>query len=161
MPMAAMLTAHFSVEELTRVGGHSCIDNTLPMDLSGNLLKVAEKLEQARAIWGVPVRVSYAYRGPELNAAVGGYPTSAHVLALAADAIPRGIEIEDAFDALVADRVFMADVDQLIHERGCIHIGLPIPRYNYVPRHELRGDATVDGNRTYPLIGIWTPRGIR
>ena len=159
--MAAMLTAHFSVEELTRVGRHSCIDNTLPMDLLGNLLKVAEKLEQARAIWGVPVRVSYAYRGPELNAAVGGSPTSAHVLALAADAIPRGIEIEDAFKALVADRVFMVDVDQLIPERGCIHIGLPIPRYNYVPRHELRGDATVNGRRTYPPLGIWTPGGIR
>lgn len=162
--MVAMLTANLSVEDMTTTGRHPGVDNTLPLELSGNLIKTAEKVEQAYAIISKAVgktikpRVSYAYRGSALNAAVGGSPTSAHALALAADLIiPDEIGIRRAFETLRDDPTYMVDVDQLINERGCVHVGLPIPRHDYVPRHELRGDATVAGRRTYPLLGVWKP----
>lgn len=166
--MAAMLTANLSVEDMTTVGRHPGIDNAPPLAYAKNLVLTAEKVEQAFAILSrvlgktVTPSISYGYRGPALNAAVGGEPTSAHALGLAADLIiPAELGIKRAFEALRDDPVYMVDVDQLINERGCVHVGLPIPRHDYVPRHELRGDATVNGRRTYPLLGIWTPTGVR
>lgn len=159
--MQTMLTAHFSLEELTTNGKHPEIDNTPPESLASNALKIAEKCEQARKIWGVPVRVSYAYRCDALNIACCGSTTGVHREFLAADVIPKGIDLEPAFWMLAKDPVFMSNVDQLIVERGCIHIGLPGERQNYHPRHELRKDQTIKGVRHYPLVGIWTPQGIK
>lgn len=158
---------HFPLAELTKVGPHAGIDNTPPDSLLPNGRRVAQKLEQARAIWSAKlgkdckVLISYGYRCAALNKAVGGSQTSAHALFLAADAIPADLTLREAFDALVADPEFMADVDQLIIERGCIHCGLAIPAHNNIPRHELRLDKDVDGVRTYPLFGIWTPQGVQ
>lgn len=162
--MAAMLTANLSVEQMTTNGRHPDVENDLPVDLAGNLLKTAEKVEQAFAVFSrvlgktVLPRISYGYRGKALNDAVGSKDTSAHCLGLAADLIiPAELGIKRAFEALRDDPVYMVDVDQLIDERGCVHVGLAIPAHDFVPRHELRGDATVNGRRTYPLIGIWKP----
>jgi hypothetical protein len=154
------LSEHFSFEELTTVGPHIGIFNDPPQDLAGNLIKVAEKLEQARAIWNVPVRISYGYRSEALNEAAGGSTTSAHVDGLAADVIPQGLDLRAAWDALVADPAFMQDVDQLIIERGCIHIGLPVFQHHFIPRHELRLDEDINGRRAYPLFGVWTDNGV-
>ena len=155
------LTDHFTLEELEGVGPHTGIDNTPPAGLASNAILLAEKLEQARKIWGVPVRVSYGYRCKALNDAVGSQDTSAHRLFLAVDAIPMGLDLRKAWDMLVADAFFMRDVDQLIIERGCVHIGLAIPAHDNVPRNELRLDVDVNGVRTYPLYGIWTPEGVK
>ena len=157
--MGTQITDHFTIEELTRT--KAGIPNDPPMALAKNLVKIALKLEQARAIWGFPVIVSYAYRSPALNTACGSTSTtSAHLEGLAADAVPTNLTLREAFDALVADPEFMKDVDQLIIERGCIHIGLATARHGYIPRHELRLDKTVNGVRTYPLLGIWTVNGV-
>ena len=164
--MSTPLTEHFALEDLIRVGPHTGIDNTPPMDMASSLLKVAEKLEDARAIWTTkvghdcPVRISYGYRCKALNDAVGSRDTSAHLLGLAVDAVPMELTLREAFDSLVADPTYCADVDQLIIERGCVHIGLPIPAHNNVARHELRLDQDVDGVRTYPIYGHWTPQGV-
>lgn len=155
------LTPHFSVEELTQVGPHSGVDNTVPMELAGNLLRVAQKCEQARLILGVPIRISYGYRSPDLNKAVGGSPTSAHQLALAADMIPVGLDLRAAWDKLSTISAFMSDTDQLIIERGCVHVGLAVPTHNNIPRHELRLDAGPADARTYPLYGWWTAGGVK
>jgi zinc D-Ala-D-Ala carboxypeptidase len=159
--MDLVLTPHFTLAELTKVGSHVRIDNTPSEDVVAKLRRVADKCEQARAIWATPVNVSYGYRCPALNEAVGGSETSAHMLGLAADLIPDGIGLRAAWDALVADPSFMVDVDQLIIERGCVHFGLAVPLHNNIPRHELRLDATVDGVRGYPLYGHWTPQGVK
>ena len=154
------MTEHFTLQELTKVGPHKEISNDPPMEVAGSLLKVAEKLEQARAIWACSVIVSYGYRCKALNDAVGSHDTSAHLLGLAADAVPLELTLREAFDALVADPAFCADVDQLIIERGCVHIGLAIPAHGNVARHELRLDAGPADARTYPLLGHWTPQGV-
>jgi hypothetical protein len=54
----------------------------------------------------------------------------------------------------------MQDVDQLIIERGCIHIGLPVFQHHFIPRHELRLDEDINGRRAYPLFGVWTDNGV-
>lgn len=162
------LTEHFTLQELTKVGDHAGIDNTPPQSLAANAILLAGKLEQARDIWSgaigreVRVRVSYGYRCPALNHAVGGSETSAHLEFLAADLIPEGLDLRQAFDLLVQDPEFMAEVDQLIIERGCIHVGLPPARRRGVPRRELRLDQDgVNGSRAYPLFGYWTSQGVQ
>ena len=46
---------------------------------------VDEVLEPLREAWGAPLTISSGYRCPEVNAGVGGVPTSQHVLGEAAD----------------------------------------------------------------------------
>lgn len=157
--MGTPLTDHVTLEEMTRT--KPGIPNDPPQALAGNILRTAEMVEAARAIWGVPVRISYGYRGPALNRSVGSSDRSAHLLGLAADLTPQGLDLRAAFDALVAHPTYMAGVDQLILERGCVHVGLPIPAHDNIPRHELRLDAGPADHRTYPLYGIWTPEGVR
>lgn len=153
------LTSHFSLEEFVR--SKDGIPNDPPQEVAANLIRVAEKAEEARGIWtramgkDVPVRISYGYRSPALNAAAGGSETSAHMEGLAADLIPKGMDLRMAWDLLRLDLVYMEDVDQLIIERGCIHVGLPTARHDFRPRHELRLDQDVNGVRKYPLFGIW------
>ena len=153
------MTPHFPVEQLIR--SKNGIPNNPPMAVAGNLAKLAQKLEEARAILGdLPLRVTYAYRGKELNDAVGSQDTSAHLLGLAADVVPSTIGLRAAWDTLADHPNFCSDVDQLIIERGCIHIGLAVPAHYNVPRHELRLDQDIDGVRRYPLYGHWTPQGV-
>ncbi len=142
------LSMHFSLEELTR--SKPGILNTPTPRVLHNLSKVALKLEEARAILGQPIRISYGYRCKELNDSCGGSPTSVHLSGLAADMIPQGgLILEHAVEMLLDDPEFMMDVDQLIIERGCIHLGLPQPRMEY------RYETFVDGKRHYPLKFVW------
>lgn len=46
---------------------------------------VENVLQPLRDAWGKPLRINSGYRCPELNAAVGGVPTSQHVKGEAAD----------------------------------------------------------------------------
>lgn len=135
------------------------IPNVCPDELLPYLVLISWKAEQARKILGVRCRVNSGYRSPALNHIIckGSSSTGVHPLGLAVDILPLdGKDLVGAFAELQDDREFMQDVDQLILENGCIHIGLPYP--GKAPRHELRRDEWVDGVRHYPLIGIWKPR---
>lgn len=142
----ARLSPHFSLAELThsetaqRLG----IDNT-PNDATLlNLSRLANTvLEPARAVCRVPLAVNDGYRCPAVNAAVGGVHDSQHELGLAADVVPEGLDLEDAFDLIRKS----PDVpfDQCILESGCIHLsckgddGMP-PRRDALIRHGLKGN---------------------
>ena len=127
-----------------------------PPDVMENIRRVNAKEEEARAILGGPISNSCGWRPLEVNRFLKSSDTSAHVLALAVDMLPHGLTVEEAFDKLAAHPTFMATVDQLILERGCVHMGLAIPSRNYVPRMELRGERREDdGSRSYPLIRVW------
>lgn len=139
------LTPNFSLEELTTSGNHPAIPNDLPAGWESRLLAVAQKLEEARAILGVPLRVSYGYRSEELNRACGGSRTSDHMNAAAADVNPVGMSRESAFRKLWADPSFMEGVDQMILERGCVHIGIGARL-----RKQGRGDMPL-----YRLLAVW------
>lgn len=160
--MTTWLTDHFSLEELTQ--SHHGIDNECPQELAANLLLIAQKAEEARAILSKAagrdcrLRTTYGFRCKDENDACGSTSTtSAHLEALAIDCVPDPalFTLRDAWDVLRLHPTFMSNVDQMIVERGCLHFGLATSRLNYIPRHELRLDRDVNGKRTYPLFGTW------
>ena len=127
-----------------------------PDDIVENIKQVNAKEEEARAILGVPLSNSCCWRPLIVNQALKSSDTSAHVLALGVDMLPHGLAVEDAFNKLADHPTFMATVDQLIIERGCVHMGLAVPAHNTIPRCELRGEAyDPDGTRHYPLLRVW------
>jgi len=75
------LSPHFKLSEFTRseTAMRRRIDNTPSPAHIENLRKVCEKiLEPVRNHFGKPVRINSGYRGPALNAAVGGSSKSQH-----------------------------------------------------------------------------------
>ena len=75
------MSPHFKLIEFTRseTGTRKKIDNTPSAEHAQNLKNVCEKiLEPVRNHYGKPVRVNSGYRGPALNAAVGGSSKSQH-----------------------------------------------------------------------------------
>jgi len=127
-----------------------------PAEIIENIKKVNAKEEEARAILNVPISNSCCWRPLEVNRALKSSDTSAHVLALGVDMLPHGMTAEEAFNKLAEHPTFMATVDQLILERGCVHMGLAVPTRKNIPRCELRGERyDPDGSRHYPLIRVW------
>lgn len=90
------LTEHFTLEEFTRsaTATQRGIDNTPPADAVENLSALCRNvLEPARISFGAPIIVTSGYRCWELNAAVGGKPTSQHTRGEAADIqVKRGLQ---------------------------------------------------------------------
>lgn len=113
------LTPHFDAAELSHTDRK--IENICPPSLAGNMLRLAETLEQVRTLLGVPIHVNSGYRCEELNSAVGGVSNSAHLEARAADFWPLGFDLAKAFDLIRhSDIIF----DQLIFEQTWIHLAI-------------------------------------
>lgn len=112
------LTPHFSLAELTRstTAAARGIDNTPTPDAVSNLLYTAEMLERIRATLGVPIVVTSGYRGPRLNAAVGGVTSSDHTTGQAADIVAPRFGTPHAVASLLAPLVSTLGIGQLILE---------------------------------------------
>ncbi len=145
-----MLSPHFTVQEMIRsdIATRKGIYNFPPADVLENLGVLAQKLETVRIILGRPLYISSGYRCEELNAAIGGSKTSAHMLGLAADfecpafGPPRAV-----FDKL---REYESDIgyDQLILEfppDGWVHLGIRRGQIN-------RGESLVFKGGTYESV---------
>lgn len=137
------LTEHFTLAEFTDspTALRKGISN-LPSDHAiANLQRVAETLEQVRALFGKPLVISSGYRSPALNAAVGGAASSAHLSGLAADFTVPGMTPSDTAKAIVAAGI---EFDQLIYEGTWVHIGLSAgkPRNEVLTAHFGGGPAT-------------------
>lgn len=94
------LSPRFTLRELTRstVAERRGIDNAPDTAATARLRQLCLRiLEPIRSHFGRPVRISSGYRCAELNALVGGAPTSRHVLGEAAD-----LEVDDASNLAVA-----------------------------------------------------------
>ena len=119
------LTPNFTLEELTHseIATRKGIDNTPSAEVIANLTELAGVLEQVRELLGVPIHVNSAYRGPKINAAVGGSSTSAHMTGQAADFIaPQfGSPLEVAKAIWQTTGIPFA---QLIYEGTWVHIGI-------------------------------------
>lgn len=113
--------------------------------LSGVRYTLAPGLERLRTVLGVPMQVTSGYRTPEHNAAVNGSPTSDHPNGLAADFIPVGLSLFDAWSKLkdASDRI--GRFDQLIYypADGHIHVG-------YGPR--MRGESLIKIGENYDFL---------
>ena len=114
------------------------IDNNPPLSVRVHLTETITLLESIRSEWGAycedhnlgtpAIRVSSGYRSPELNKAVGGVKTSAHVVGYAADIVPVNGK-QDEFEAFMAE-VFEKKgyaYDQIIVEKSktarWVHVG--------------------------------------
>jgi len=117
------LTPHFSLEELTRTD--TGMENDPGRAMAGNLLRLAETLEEVRELLGVPLRINSGYRSEAVNKRVGGVRTSAHLFCRAADFVPVGMPISEAFDMIRESGITF---DQLIIEPTWIHIGIACAR---------------------------------
>lgn len=117
------LTPHFMLAELcqSQAATRQRLDNRPGPAEVVNLRRVAETLEQVRALVDRPVNVSSGYRAPAVNKAVGGSRNSAHIRGLAADITVPGMTAKE-----LAQRIRDSDIefDQLIHEGTWVHIGL-------------------------------------
>lgn len=86
----------FSEFESSKIAEEKGICNVVRSFAVRDALKslVDNVLQPLRDIAGVPLRINSGYRCSELNAAVGGVPTSQHVKGEAADvAFPKPIEL--------------------------------------------------------------------
>lgn len=143
------LSPNFTLDELThseyavRMG----LDNTPTSVILGNLGKLADRLETVRNILGDrPVVVTSAFRSPQVNAGVGGSPSSAHMTGNAADFIcpsfGRPVDMVKVLRAQFSRLAF----DQLILEYpdsvsgGWCHIGFATrPRGQVLVKRAGRG----------------------
>jgi hypothetical protein len=137
------LSPHFTLDELTasQVATRRGIDNKPGAPIVRNLTVLAATLERVRALVSRPLTVSSGYRCPDLNKWVGGAPSSAHTLGLAAD-----ITCNDIWPKDLARLIRDSDIqfDQLIYEGSWVHIGLSTgaPRQEVLTAHFDQGRAT-------------------
>ena len=133
---------YFTISELTRSDTASIkkIDNTPNKEITEHLIELVEKLlDPLRSDWaeycdvnrlGNPaISVNSGYRCNELNKAVGGSLTSAHLTGYAVDISPINGNMK-VFQSWIAEAIEEFDFDQLIYERprngiaSWIHLGL-------------------------------------
>lgn len=146
------LSPHFTLRELVasptaeRLG----IANVPTLEVVANLQRLTRELEKVRALTGQPLRINSGYRSPELNAAVGGHPASAHQEGRAADFDPPAGWTHDALQQAIAadarilfDLVLEEGTAKPESEGGSRWIHLSIPRLGTVARRAVK-DAEVD-----------------
>ena len=88
------LSPHITFEELTSTG-QTAMQAKNREEAKAKLpalTALAEMLEAVRAHFGKPLKVNSAFRGPSVNAAVGGSKTSQHMLGEAADFSVVGVD---------------------------------------------------------------------
>jgi hypothetical protein len=145
---------HFSLAEFTRsqTAARKGIDNSPPdIQTEANIIRTAWFLETLRSKLRVKygkvmyIIISSGYRCPELNAAIGGSKTSAHMRGLAADISCPGLTpLELA--RFIADNMIEEDFDQVIHEFGrWVHLGLS----DSLPRQQLLTAMKSNGRTVY------------
>ena len=116
------LTEHFTFDELTDSDEHPELVEQNRRDAIGymkQLKYISATLEELRAVLGVPLKVTSGFRNGALNKAVGGSQTSGHTKGLCADVKPIGMEVEDAFILIQANKDKCPSLKKCIHE----HIG--------------------------------------
>ncbi len=90
---------HFRLEEFltSSTARQRSIENMPSWEIIGHLNELALFLDGMRDAWGSGIKVTSGFRNEDLNSAVGGVETSAHMLGYAADIVPSN----GRFDAFV------------------------------------------------------------
>ena len=110
------LSEHFSLQELTasETAARNGLDNTPGPIAYQNLVRLANFLEEVKKVLGgKPIMINSAYRGPEVNAHVGGSKNSQHMVGCAADIKVPGMTPDQICKAIIASEL---QYDQLIRE---------------------------------------------
>ena len=122
--MTNQLSKYFTLEEMviSQEAIRRGIDNSPTTGIIAALTCTAFEMDNVRELLDHPVIVSSGYRSPELNAAIGGSPTSSHMNGEAVDFTCPGFgTVREVFDAIRKSDI---KFDQLIVEFGhWVHIG--------------------------------------
>lgn len=119
------ISDNFTLEELTEsdAAARLGLQNRPSVDALANITRLAQKLEEVRAIIEKPLDIRSGYRSPEVNKAIGGAERSQHMEGLAADFKVKGMT---PYEVCQAIRMSSVGFDQLIHEFGAwTHISIP------------------------------------
>lgn len=155
------LSANFTEKELLVSASHpELVPLSLPVKYRPNAKRlVAHILQPIRDAWGKSMKVLSCYRSPELNAAVGGSPTSQHATASAADITTDGVR--ELFVQLLTGEI-RVPVGQVIYypTQNFVHIALPSVRYpgatffiSTTSKKYKRVRSVSDVNRLAPVNG--------
>jgi len=117
------LTPSFTLEELTHTD-HREFDNTPNEDELANLYRLADFLEQVKALLGgKTIIVNSAFRSAEVNKAVGSSDKSQHRLGCAADIRVPGMTPDEVVSAIIESGL---PYDQVIREFDrWTHVSIP------------------------------------
>jgi uncharacterized protein YcbK (DUF882 family) len=86
------MTKNFKLKEF------KCKDGSkMPIDVYGNVVKLAGQLQILRDYLDRPITINSAYRSPKHNAKIGGSKTSQHLLGKAADITVKGLTPQEVF----------------------------------------------------------------
>lgn len=118
------LTKNFHLSELT-VTNVKAPNNPTLEEVNRLRALAVNVLQPLRDALGKPVIVNSAYRSPQVNAVVGGVPTSQHSRGEAADILVVGLSPLELARAI---RDLNLPYDQLIREPTWVHV-------SYGPRH--------------------------
>jgi hypothetical protein len=117
------LTPSFTLDELTHTD-HRQFDNVPNEDELANLYRLADFLEQVKALLGgKPIIVNSAFRSAEVNKAVGSSDKSQHRRGCAADIRVPGMTPDEVVRAIVNSGL---PYDQVIREFDrWTHVSIP------------------------------------
>lgn len=119
------LSEHFTLEELTHseVAERKGLDNTPNATEIANLMRLADLLEQVRALINKPIMLNSGFRSKPVNDSVGSKDTSQHRIGCAADIRVPGMTPKQVVEAIIASGI---GYDQVIEEFGSwTHISVP------------------------------------
>jgi hypothetical protein len=142
------LSPNFTLEELTvsEIAARRKLDNTHNATEVANLVRVAELLEQVRALLVKPILVNSAFRSKAVNDAVGSRDTSQHRLGCAADIRVPGLTPKQVVQACIDAKI---PFDQIIEEfDSWTHISVPNTREQQPRRQALVINKA--GTRPFP-----------
>lgn len=129
---------YFTLEELTKsnTAKRLSIDNSPNKTVVANLTQLVDKiLDPLREAFKQPIIVTSGYRCKELNKAVGGVPTSQHILGQAADIRTVSDSPNENKQMYELIKKLNLPVDQCINEYGYswIHVSYsPRQRRQYL-----------------------------
>lgn len=137
------LSEHITMAEATHTS------TGLPNNPSTEQLKAMKYLadnllEPLRAYIGAPIKINSFFRGPAVNAKIGGVATSQHSKGMAADIVCPGIPNKVLFDTIRERYLF----DQLILEPSWVHVSL----INGANRKQCLQAKKVGGKMVYSAI---------
>lgn len=133
------LTEHFSLEELTRsdYANEHGLSNKASEYIEKNLMMLCVLiLEPLRIALNQPISINSGYRCKEVNAGVGGVPSSLHLLGLAADIHFRSeAELKEMLSALKGNKHLDLALVERSKNAKWLHVQLSRP--NSMPRHRI------------------------